>query len=196
MSIYREDIPSSKLEVLSRVLNKRVIKLERYSWLPPEEVVTEFQIPKSMVFRFAVGPLILGVEPGLMIGVSSLEAKASVTVWVEADETEHTRADDAVIDDPELYVIDARDPIYSDSWLGSVIGQRVTSIVLFTRDPTGAKDGDLPREVGLGFRFEGGRELILSHQLHVGSDSFAIITRAEIRNGLEEHLHETHLFDD
>ncbi len=118
---------------------------------------------------------------GLAVGFASLEEKASVTLWVELDDQQRRDRTNTTIDDPDLHPIDATDLLYSEPWLSKLIGQRVEAIFLLKRDPIGAKDGDLPREVGLLFRFANGQELILSHQLHEGSESFAIVRGKEIQ---------------
>ena len=119
---------------------------------------------------------------GLAVGFASLEEKASVTLWVEVDDQERRERTNTTIDDPDLHPIDATDSLYSEPWLNKLIGQQVEAIFLLKRDPISAKDGDLPREVGLLFRFANGQELILSHQLHEGSESFAIVRGKEIQS--------------
>ncbi len=178
----QEDIPSAHLDILEKLRGDRLAKMMRYSWLSPQEAVIDLHLDPPLVFRRTIGPLIMSFASGLVVGFASLEERASVTLWVEADDREHRDWMAATIDDPDRHPIDARDPGYSESWLQELIGQQVESIFVLTRDPIGAKDGDLPREVGLLFGFANGQELILSHQLHEGSESFAIVRGDEIQN--------------
>jgi len=177
-----EDIPSAHLDILAKLRGDRLTKMVRYSWLAPQEAAIELHLEPPLVFCRTVGPLVMSFASGLVVGFASLEERASVTLWVEAEDAERQDRTDTTIDGPDLYPIDATDHRYSESWLHELIRQQVEFIFLLTRDPIGAKDGDLPREVGLLFSFANGQELILSHQLHEGSESFAIVRGEDIQS--------------
>ncbi len=178
----QEDIPSAHQDILAKLRGDRLTEMVRYSWLFPQDAVVELHLEPPLVFRRTVGPLVMSFASGLVASFASLEERASVTLWVEADDQERRDQTAVTTDGPDLYPIDATNPGYSESWLQELIGQRVESIFVLTRDAMGAKDRDLPREVGLLFGFANGQELILSHQLHEGAESFAIIRGEEIQS--------------
>lgn len=187
---FKEDVPSAQLQLLTQLQHYKVSKLVRYSWLSPEAAAKEWGMPQSSVFRFTAGPLLITLESNLVLGFSSLPEKASITLWIE--ETEAGERDEAtsILNDEELYPVDACDPVFSEPSICKLLNKRVISIKILKKEPENILLAQVPCEAGLLITFDDNTELVLSHGLHDNSDDFAIIYQQEILPNLSSNLQE------
>lgn len=179
-----EDIPSRRRALLIAIRSAPVARLTRYSWYPKETVV-EDGLPRQLAFSRTAGPLLITLESGPVIGVASQPALISVTLWLE--EALRTSSD------PELHPIEADDPQFSEPEFAQMLGKRVTSIAVLTREPENARWQERPREVGVLLTFEGAPDLILSHGLHDNSDDFSVLLHKDVAPSLWPRLHEVRI---
>jgi hypothetical protein len=188
-----EKFPSNCLDLIKNTLDKKVIKMTRYSWYQPQEAEEEIAAeiaegignihddPKSSVFRRTTGALVISFESGLDLGFSGIDSIASVTVWVSRPEYG---------DDDELFPIDACDPIYSEDFIHQLVGKKIVEISILRRNYTSPLYSGLPCEAGLALKFENDSELIMSHNLSNDIDNFSVIFRNEIPSEILEQIQE------
>lgn len=193
-SYCEEEIGSRAADLLADLLGRRVDKMVRFSWVPPAELRPGSAAGPTSAFRFAPGPLVLWFEAGPAIGFGSLPERASVTVWVEALPGGERCAEDSAAEDDDLFPIDAGDPTYSDGTMAQVVGRRVKSIRVFTRDAQNALLARKPREAAIELEFDQGPAIVVAHGLHDDSDDLVVIERSQIRPDLLEQLHEAYVF--
>lgn len=187
---FKEDIPSQKLHILSRIKGCKLLKLVRYSTLTYKESEKVYEIPNSLLFRFTSGPLLMVLESGLKIGFASLPEKVSVTLWVEETEAGEKSTELSIMEDDEFIEIDSCDSKYSQESICKLRDKRINEVKIIKRQPKSHKLASYPCESGIVFDFGEGLELILSHGLHEYSDDFAIIYREDIMSLYLEQIQE------
>ena len=185
MPMTAEDIPSRRQDLLRSIRDSAIVRMTRCSWSPKETVAKEDDLPPEKVFSRTAGPLVIALDSGQVIGAASQPSLISVTLWL--DQPPYTSSD------PELHPIEANDPVFSDAGFAQMLGKRVTSIAVLTRDPENAKWEDRPREVGVVLTFDGAPALVLSHGLHDNSDDFSVLLRDDVSPSLWPRLHETQI---
>jgi hypothetical protein len=184
-NLFTEDIPSKRVELLTKILNAKVSKLQQYSWDNPEKAAgitkeLEQQRDPALMFFRTSEPMLITLESGLVIGFGSIPSEASVTVWLEETELGERDEEESIIDASDFFVVDATDPIYSDSYFSQLPGKKIISVKILKQEPKNILFEDLPREAGVMLGFEGGTELVMSHGLHNDSDTFSVIFHHEI----------------
>jgi hypothetical protein len=173
MSLRGENVPTSAQEVLDILKKSPILKAVRFSWWPAEDSAEECDIEDSEVFSFTEGPLLVYLESGEIVGVSSDESKNSVVIWLERDIGGNVHEEDIENDD-ELFPISNDDKKYSKGVWGNVSGKKVKNIVLIKRSPQNLNYEELPNEVGLKITIDGGDELVLTHQLCAKASNFSV----------------------
>ncbi len=191
-SSHAEAVPSQRKAILQSLEGAVVTDLTRYSWWPAEEAAPKLRIPPSLVFSLTAGPLLATFDSGLVLGFGSQPSLISVTVWLEKG-AGGLSAGDQIMDDRELYPVNATDPVYSSEPIREMVRRRVLSVTVIKRRAARATWTAQPREVGLVLHFENGSELIASHGLHDDSDDFSVITRSQISAKLLGQLDELSL---
>lgn len=178
--LFISNIPSRQRELIGRLEGAAICRLCRYSWWPPAEAAATCNILQSLVFSYTAGPLLIDLDTGEIIGISSDPSNVSVTVWLEQDSAGERRKNNSILDDNELVAIAACDPVYSTVEICGIVGQRICSIDVILRQPDNEKWKGRPCEAGIRIIVEDGRELILSHGLHDDSDDFSVILKSQI----------------
>lgn len=187
---FASGIPSLKLNLLQQLAGAVLVSLTRYSWLPPEEAVSEWAIvPRDMLFSLAAGPILIEIDDGTVFGAASDPSLISIIMWLERDKNGRERSP-RLADDTELYPIQATDEQLAPLAIRRLIGRRIESARILERQPELEKWQAYPREVGLLIKFEGDGRLLLSHGLHDDSDDFSVITPDHICKSLTERIHE------
>ena len=173
-------IPSASIELLRRLLGKRVTKLVRYSWWPKEEVAMECAIPDDLVFSLTAGPLAVIFDDGDVLGVSSDPALNSVVVWQDKVSGCQPTPQNAMETDPELFALPGNDERYSKPTWSHFFGLVVSGFTVLKRSLPTAREDAKPSEIGLRINFEDGSGFIASHGLHDGSDDFSVLDDSQI----------------
>ena len=173
MSLSGENVPSLALDVLDILKKSKILKAVRFSWWPPEESKSECDIQASEVFSYTEGPLLIYLETGEIVGISSDESINSIVVWVERN-IEGVIHDENIENDEELYPVSSNDTTYSGEPWDALAGNKIENITLIKRHPQNVNYEDLPNEVGLQFTMQNGDEYILCHQLCGKTSNFSI----------------------
>lgn len=173
MSLRGENVPTSAQEVLEILKKSPIFKAVRFSWWPAEDSADECDIEDSEVFSFTEGPLLVYLESGEIVGVSSDESKNSVVIWLERDMAGNVHEEDVENDD-ELFPVSNDDKKYSKGVWSNVSGKKVKNIVLIKRSPQNVNYEELPNEVGLIITMDSGDELVLTHQLCAKASNFSV----------------------
>ena len=181
--MFKESVPSDVPEILEAILGENLERLVRYSWIPLNEAVDEYNIKEEDAFSLTAGPVLIYFKSGLVIGASSRPDKNSVTLWVEKNEL--GELDGNPLENRELFPIDAKN---STKFWSCLAGKKVVSIRGINSTPRNAKLEELPNEVGLVFVLESGEEFVLSHGLHDGTDDFSVITMDQISKDIVPEL--------
>lgn len=180
-SLYPEDIPSRRSELLEAVCNYKIVKMIRFSWCPADEALEEYEIDKSDVFSLTAGPLLMYLNSGLVIGVSSNPSLNSVVLWVEKNENGETVDKPTELDD-ELFPVEA-----DNDWV-QFAGKKIALYKILRKKVNSAKLAELPNEICLLIEMNDGNQFILSHGLHDNSDDFSVITKKHIDPGLMDQI--------
>ena len=183
--------PLSVAPLLKQLVGTRVTSLVHYSWWPKEEVPRECECAKNASFSVTAGPLAVGFEDGTLLGVGDQDGLNSVTVWLVRWRGKVVRSPPTMDEDPDLFPIDARDPVYSTATFGDLVGRRLTALSVITLRGLGARYIVRPNEMGLCFSFEGGGRMVASHDLHAPSaDLFAVIDFNDLPESTRRNMYE------
>jgi hypothetical protein len=189
MAALSSDIPSHQQTLLSALLDQRVLRVVRYSWVPPEQAMREYALTAQQVFGLTGGPIALEFASGVIVGVASQPSENSVVVWWERD-AHGVMRNELLSQVADLSPVSADDSRYADARWSAVLGARLTKIRAFRSVGRSAKEDAVPSETALEFQFERGESLICTHGLHDGSDDFSVLHEDEIapelRHGLRE----------
>lgn len=188
---FQEDIPSRHINILDKIKNSKVVKLVRYSSIFPEKA-ERYNTSASLLFCVTVGPLLMTLDSGLIVGFAYLPRTSSVSLWTEqTEEGQRGNIIPSTQEDPEMFPIDCCDPNYGQPPICEIIGQQIIGIKIVKREnPSQNRLNRLPREGGLIFELESGFELILSNGLDGYSGTFHIIYRQEVSPRYPEILQE------
>jgi hypothetical protein len=181
-------VPSEAAELLRSLIGQRLVKLVRYSWWPGAQVAQECGSAPSAAFSLTAGPLAMTFENGLTLGLASEPSLASVIVWQDRDVGGRAIREPTLDHDSELFPIDAADSEFSQPHWARLLNATLSGVSVLRRRPVNSLHADLPREVGLCLRFEGGLELLAAHGLHDDSDDFAVVTLDQIAPALRSEL--------
>ncbi|WP_439624851.1 hypothetical protein [Gemmata sp.] len=185
---FASGIPSSKLELLRTIVGGVVTSLTRYSWSPPDEAVSEWNIdPEKLAFSLTAGPLLIELGDGTRIGAASDPSLISVILWAERDRGGRER-EPRLADDDELHPIPATDERYAPAAIRKLIGLKIEAVRILKRQPELAKWEAYPCEAGVLIEFAGGGKILLSHGLHDDSDDFSVITPGQVKSSLVARL--------
>jgi hypothetical protein len=195
--LFDESILSEKLELIKNIKGSIISGLARYSLEEPEEVAKEIEeqfhlssfVSKISVFRRTYGPLLLTLNSGMIIGFGSIESQGSVSVWIEKTSEGQYDSESSIMNDDDFFPIDACDSTYSEKMIQELLGQKISSVKIIRNEELCSQMG-VAAEVGLTLLFENNHEIIISHNISNNIDSFAIITRNEIRPEVSEKLQE------
>ncbi len=185
--LYKEDIPSQRIELLNNLPGLTLVKLVRYSWWNGEETISELGINSNEVFSFCGGPILCYFNTGLVIGASSDSSRSSILLWVEKNE-QGALSEDSFEEDAEYVPINSEDNLYSDEKWKQVVGNKIKEIKILKREPKTIKYANLDNEVGLLITMENDIKFILSHGLHDDSGDFSVIFENQIKPGIKEYL--------
>ncbi|MGW8501504.1 hypothetical protein [Streptomyces sp. CLCI03] len=179
---FREAVPLVHCDLLLGLIGQQVERLVRWSWWPPAKAAEELELKPSAVFSRTAGPLLVTFDSGTVVGFASSSELHSVTVWLESS------AGTPVEQDEGLHPVDGCDPVYSDTSTCHVRGRRLASMTLLHQRSDSVLMQQRPCQAGLLLTFDGGSELLLSHGLHDGSDSFAVIGRDDIASRIAPYV--------
>jgi hypothetical protein len=189
---YTPGIPSQRRDVLKLLEGSTICRFVRYSWWPPEETAEKLGIPSSTVFSQTAGPVLLTLDAGVIIGAASDPALISVMLWIELGQG-GLKSSFSVMDDTELFAVDASDPTYCTSDMAAIVHRQIQSVRVLVRTAKNAKWVERPREAGILLSCGNGHELVLSHGLHNDSDDFSVIAKGQINPNVATQLHEVAL---
>jgi hypothetical protein len=194
--LFREDLPSRHLNLLSKIKHSEVSNSVRYSWAQPEEVAPRieelFEAPASTVVCRTWGPVLITLKSGLIFGFGEQPSEGSVTLFVVKTEDGQKKAEDSLLDDEDAYRIDASDPIYSEPFISELVGQEITSVSIIKQDDPGWSR-EVAGEAGIILGFENGTELVIARHFCDGIDDLAICPREEIYSDILDQLKEISL---
>jgi hypothetical protein len=179
--LYPEDIPSRRIKLIEAACVYKIEKMVRFSWCPVDEAIKEYEIDKTDVFSLTAGPLLIYLNSGLVIGVSSNPSLNSVVLWVEKNENGDAVDDPTELDD-ELFPVEA-----DNDWI-KFAGKTIASFKILRKKVDSAKLAELPNEVGVIIEMNDGNHFILSHGLHDNSDDFSVITKKQIDPELMDQI--------
>jgi hypothetical protein len=190
---FKSDIPSEKIDLLSKLKGSKLSKLVRYSWEPldaaAKQIEEDFHAPASSVFRRTYGCLLITLESGMILGFADRPSEGSVVVWVEQTEEGEKKVEDSVLDDNDAYPIDALDKTYSEELIYDLVEQEISSVSIIKRNnPNWTRE--VAGEVGIILRFNHDSELIISRNLCENIDDFALVFRDEIDPEILDQLQE------
>jgi hypothetical protein len=167
-NFFKSDIPSVRVDLLKKLKTRKVRNLVRYSYEPPDEMAKQIEedlnIPASSLFRRGLGCLLITLETGLVLGFSEKPSEGSVTIWVEQTEDGHKSTEESILDDNDLYPIDALDRIYSEEFIYNLVGEKIISVSIL-RDNDLYNIRGVSGEVGIILKFQNDSELLISRNL-------------------------------
>lgn len=188
---FESCIPTNISDDLRRLVGCKLMSIKRYSWWPPEDVVSDYGVAPKDVFSLTAGPAAIEMETGIVLGIASDPSLNSVVVWVEKDISGNYLRDEPLDRDEELHEISSVDPIYSNSFWHRLAGCRVVEIKVLKRVSESIRVSQRPCQVGLSFLLDSGDVFLAAHGLHDDSDDFSIIPESLILPSLQEGLKET-----
>lgn len=188
-----DKLPSRNLDLLRHALGRRIVRMTRYGDWRPEDVNERLadspNIDPAEVFEDCLGPLVVEIDNGLVLGVASEESLASMLIWPERNPYgPEAPSTPPLAQDPDLHPIDAADPTYSRPIWATFVGQRIIGIEILLRDHRDVMYEGLPCEAAVVFQFESGAELLVSQELKDDSGNSEIILRDEIKADRVQHL--------
>lgn len=194
---FQEDILSNRLNILSRIKGCKIVKMVRFRGKPPAIHFNRCERSPSAEFSRGDGPILMTLDSGLVVGIGYITEKISLSLWIERTEAgEPRKGARPIAENPQLFLIDSRDPIFSDSKIDRVFGKRIVKITLVKKENTDIKQSSyapkalyLPKEVGLILELETGFELVFSKGLDGGSGHIDIINKEEISPPPYEAFH-------
>ncbi|ADG67279.1 hypothetical protein Plim_1445 [Planctopirus limnophila DSM 3776] len=166
---YRDvSSPSKMSSAFERVIGCSITKLVRCSDCTPEELVRDYHVNYSQVFSFTEGPIIVYLSSGDVIVIGSGDESWSLDIsWVPVEEVGESVLLREILNDGWV-VISCEDTELCEEWVRELLGRKICAIDMLKWNPTDEQfDAYLVRlrEVGLVFRFEGEKCLILAHSL-------------------------------
>ncbi len=190
--LFEERIVSQQRDLLLRMVNRKITRMVRHSWWPAEEALSQIGGADSrLLFSLTAGPLTIELDSGLILGFGSRPSEASVSVWLERDETGRERpSEHSTLRDPELHPIDVMESRFSEPQLANCVGREIQSVKLLRLRTTSALLEYLARHVGVVIQCDQGGSIILSHGLHDGSDDFSVLLPQRIAPDLVKDLEE------
>lgn len=147
--------PLSATWLLTGRLGKRMTSFVVYSYYPIEEIIREEKLSEDFAFSSVGGPLEIGFEDGVVIGMGTAFSLNSVIVAQDG-----TGGHPPLKDSPRLFPVDAKDPRYSKKKFGDLIGRRLEAMSVFKPRTVDVLFDGLPNEIGLSFLFEGGGRFV------------------------------------
>ncbi|MCO7552698.1 hypothetical protein [Metapseudomonas otitidis] len=173
MILRGESVPSLAQEVLRLIMGAPIRKVARFSWWSPEESAIECNLEDSEVFSYTEGPLLIYLESGEVVGMSSDEAKNSVVVWLEQDVNGNLHEESLESND-EFFPVANDDGRFCGGIWRDVSGKKVVEIFVVKCKARNVMYGDLPNEVGLRMILEDGGELFVCHKLFDRVSNFSV----------------------
>ncbi|MEG3972996.1 MULTISPECIES: hypothetical protein [unclassified Microcoleus] len=205
---FQRDILSNRLNILSRIKGCKIVKMVRFRGTPPAIHFNRCdERSPSAEFSRGDGPILMTLDSGLVVGIGYITEKISLSLWIERTEAGEQRKGARpsvenptqflpIAENPELFPIDSRDPIFSDSKIARFFGKRIVKITLVKKEITDIKQSSyapkvlyLPKEVGLILELETGFELVFSRGLDGGSGHIEIVNKEEISPPPYEAFH-------
>ena len=184
------DIPSKKMELLSKIRGLVLVDMIRYSWWSLSDSIKECNIKESDVFSLTAGPIELCFSSGLTIGGTSDPSKNSVLIWQESFDNGQPAVEDLMRKDKEIHPIFAKD---QGDWC-NMLGGKIDKYYIISREPVNSIMAELANEVGLLIKLDNGYGFILSHGLHDVSDDFSVIKKDNISKKINDELMYKELF--
>ncbi len=187
VSLSGEKVPSLALDILDILTKAKIMKAVRFSWWPPEESASECDIQGPEVFSFTEGPLLLYLETGEIVGISSDDSINSIVVWLERDINGNLH-DEYIENDEELFPISSDDVKYNGSSWNSIVGNKIEKIKLIKREPQNINYKELPNEVGLQLIMENKDEYVLGHQLCGKVSNYSVTDKSCLNSDILDEL--------
>ncbi|MEG4323799.1 hypothetical protein QUB37_13145 [Microcoleus sp. AT3-A2] len=205
---FQEDILSKRLNILSRIKDRKIVKLVRFQSVPPAVGFNRHEHSPSAEFSHGNGPILMTLDSGLVVGIAYIIEKISLSLWIERTEAGEPRKGARptvknptqflpIAENPKLFPIDSRDPIFSDSKIDLLLGKQINKITLVKKEITDIKQSKylsykalyLPKEIGLILELETEFELIFSGGLDGETGGVNIIEKEEISPRPYEAFH-------
>jgi len=185
---FKGDILSQRLNILSRIKDRKIVKLVRFEIVPPAIGFNRCKYSPSKEFSHGNGPILMTLDSGLVVGIAYIIEKISLSLWIDRTEAgEPRKGARPIAEDPELFPIDSRDPIFSNSQTHLILGKKINKITLVKKEITDIKQSSyaykalyLPKEIGLILELETEFELIFSRGLDGHTGGVDIIEKKEI----------------
>lgn len=186
----KSEVPSKCIPLLRSFLGCRIVSAVRYSWWPAEESAQECGINEGDVFSLTAGAAAIGLDSGVVLGIGSEPSVASVIIWLEKNSDGDVLRNEPLDRDSDLYPISAQDHVFSNEFWRGVIGEGISSISIFRRNPKNILFADLPNEVALCFELSSGVRFFAAHGLHDDSDDFVVLDEQSIHPSIRQELNE------
>ena len=168
-------LPSRQIELLRSLRGRAVLGVERFTYFPPEEAATRLEKPSEQLFSYCGGPVLMTLDTGMEVAVSSDSELVSVLIDVEKSEAGINLSDYPMRAQDNAHLIDVDDWVYSNEKMRAFLGKRIRSFRLWRVTGNPAFEGR-PCQGGLVVVFDDGSELLFCHLLHDGTDDLGVIT--------------------
>jgi hypothetical protein len=97
------------------------------------------------------------LDSGLVVGIAYIIEKISLSLWIDRTETgEPRKGARPIAERSDLFPIDSRDPIFSNSQTNLILDNKINKITLVKQEITDIKQSSysykalyLPKEIGL-----------------------------------------------
>ena len=194
---FQGDILSQRLNILSRIKDRKIVKLVRFQLVPPAIGFSKCKHSPSKEFSHGSGPILMTLDSGLVVGIAYIIEKISLSLWIDRTETgEPRKGARPIAERSELFPIDSRDPIFSNSKINLILGKKINKITLAKKEITDIEQSNylykalsLPKEIGLILELETEFELIFSGGLDGITGGVNIIEKNEISPPPYEAFH-------
>lgn len=190
---FIDTLPSEKISLLDDLIGSKVTKMTRYSWWNKEESAIKCEINNKDVFSLTTGPIEIGFNSNILLGISSDVKRSSVVLWVE--KYGKNKCDDLMEEDSDLFPIQADDSKFSIDFFKSILGKTFIKYEIIKRETNNPLQWDHPREAGLVLFFSNGSQLILAHQLSKEvSDDFTVLKWEQVDKEIYKSLYKMSRF--
>lgn len=150
-------IPSLSLSLLESVKGRVITKFIKHVEWELEDYLKTFYLDRNKVFEYGYGTLYVELDREMIIGLSCIPKKISVSVFFAEGELIKEKRNSS-------NWIDCADKIYSRTCWGNVVGKRVESIEIIKFNNSNCIASDGLNERGILFGLNSGN-FIFSHAL-------------------------------
>jgi hypothetical protein len=182
-------MPSSNVSLLSSLIGLSIDDIVRYSWWPADDTTGRLHVTADMVFSLTLGPFMVQLNDGRVIGVGDNPPLKSVTIWLERDAN---GLEMHLGDVSDKFPVLASDTRFASKTIRSVLGNKIIRVRILKRR---SNQTFRPCEAGLLFEFENSCSLLFAHGLYDDMNSFSAITPDQIMEEIRPELYELEVIE-